>query len=373
MDASELKLLATEGDTGAQLKLAGFYESGSEGVEEDEGEALKWYRLSAENYNAVAQERLGWIYYMGMCGVDEDEGEALKWFQLSAKQGNANALEQVGTFHDLGLGGLNESDTEALKWYQAAAEKGNAGAAEKVGDFYYLGRGGILANNDKAREWYQRSIVAGDSIEKYQLLARDKYLSDRGQKRLGDIYFFGLCGTPIDKEEALQWYQKASNQMNRVALQRMVDFEEELELQRQAVEKNRRYRRLTFFFAAAFGSVAITLVVSGLFQSRDSERKPVSVEISSDGLPSADSRQSLRLSESQKEATDRVGPSNDGAPVLASPVISSEHSSESVIQICESESNVFSKNNCRWQQCAKAENKDRSECVIFQNKGDASR
>lgn len=37
-------------------------------------------------------------------------------------------------------------------------------------------------------------------------------------------------------------------------------------------------------------------------------------------------------------------------------------SSESVIAQCESESNLFSVNNCRWKVCAELQNKNRDEC-----------
>lgn len=38
------------------------------------------------------------------------------------------------------------------------------------------------------------------------------------------------------------------------------------------------------------------------------------------------------------------------------------------IQICESASNFFTKNNCRWEQCAKQENENKTECDLFQRK-----
>ena len=40
----------------------------------------------------------------------------------------------------------------------------------------------------------------------------------------------------------------------------------------------------------------------------------------------------------------------------------------SVIQVCDEESNIISKTNCRWQQCAKEENLLKAECELFKNK-----
>lgn len=38
----------------------------------------------------------------------------------------------------------------------------------------------------------------------------------------------------------------------------------------------------------------------------------------------------------------------------------------SVIQVCESASNFFTQNSCRWEQCAKQENVSRPECATYQ-------
>ena len=50
------------------------YEHG-EGVPKDEAEAVKWYRLAAEQGLAMAQFNLGITYASGR-GVIEDEAEA---------------------------------------------------------------------------------------------------------------------------------------------------------------------------------------------------------------------------------------------------------------------------------------------------------
>ena len=44
----------------------------------------------------------------------------------------------------------------------------------------------------------------------------------------------------------------------------------------------------------------------------------------------------------------------------------SETTVTSVIQVCESASNFFTQNNCRWEQCAKQENVNRPECATYQ-------
>ena len=58
-------------------------------------EAVKWYRLAAEQGNARAQYNLGYAYDNGE-GVEQDYVEAVKWFRLAAEQGNADAQYNLG-------------------------------------------------------------------------------------------------------------------------------------------------------------------------------------------------------------------------------------------------------------------------------------
>jgi uncharacterized protein len=60
----------------------------SRGVPQNYAEALKWYRLAADQGNASAQNNLGGMYAAGR-GPPQDYAEALKWYRLAANQGNA--------------------------------------------------------------------------------------------------------------------------------------------------------------------------------------------------------------------------------------------------------------------------------------------
>ena len=66
------------------------YENG-EGVAQDYAEAVRWYRLAAEQGYANAQINLGGMYYNGE-GVPQDYVQAHMWSNLAAAQGNANAV-----------------------------------------------------------------------------------------------------------------------------------------------------------------------------------------------------------------------------------------------------------------------------------------
>ena len=80
---------ANKGNAEAQNKLGRMYARG-EGVPQDYKEAVKWYRLSAEQGLASAQIQLGEMYTNGQ-GVPQGDKEAVKWTRLAAEQGNAQA------------------------------------------------------------------------------------------------------------------------------------------------------------------------------------------------------------------------------------------------------------------------------------------
>ena len=65
------------------------YELGH-GVPQDHEEAVRWYRLSAEQGSPVGQWKLGNMYESGS-GVPQDSVTAHAWFSLAAARGNDNA------------------------------------------------------------------------------------------------------------------------------------------------------------------------------------------------------------------------------------------------------------------------------------------
>ncbi len=93
-------------------------------------QAVKWYRLSANQNHAHAQFSLGICYSFGQ-GVEKSYEEALKWFRLSAQQGNTNAQYHLGVFYYYGKG-IERSDEEAVRWFRLSSEQGNAEAQKAL-------------------------------------------------------------------------------------------------------------------------------------------------------------------------------------------------------------------------------------------------
>ena len=61
-------------------------------------EAVKWYRLAADQGDASAQYNLGVMYANGQ-GVPQNHAEAVKWYRLAADQGNASAQFNLGDMY----------------------------------------------------------------------------------------------------------------------------------------------------------------------------------------------------------------------------------------------------------------------------------
>jgi TPR repeat protein len=78
-------------DPQAQRGLGEMYRRGY-GVEQNDAEAVKWYRKAAEQLYPEAQNDLGEMYLEGR-GVPRDDAQAYKWFTLAASQGHEMALQ----------------------------------------------------------------------------------------------------------------------------------------------------------------------------------------------------------------------------------------------------------------------------------------
>ena len=97
-----------------------------EGVPLDDKEAIKWYRLAAEQGNAKAQYNLALMYDNGE-GVPQDYKEAIKWYRLAAEQENAKAQTNLGILYEYG-NGVIQDNTMAHMWYNIASANGDEDA-----------------------------------------------------------------------------------------------------------------------------------------------------------------------------------------------------------------------------------------------------
>jgi uncharacterized protein len=134
----------------------------------DYKEALRLYRLSAEQGNPFGQHGLGQMYNLGR-GVPQDYKEALKWYRLSAEQGNVFGQYNLGFMFQNGHG-VPQDYKEAVKWYRLSAEQGYAQAQYYMGEMYANGQG-VPQDYVSAHMWWN---LAGSNGEKYAIRKRNR-------------------------------------------------------------------------------------------------------------------------------------------------------------------------------------------------------
>jgi uncharacterized protein len=120
----KLKPLAELGNASALFNLGRMYARG-EGVKENNPEAKKLYRKSAENGDVRAQNYLGLIN-----DIKKNYKEALRWYKKSANQGNADGQFNVGYKYFYGQG-VPKDNVLAYMWFSLAG--GNEGFASGYG------------------------------------------------------------------------------------------------------------------------------------------------------------------------------------------------------------------------------------------------
>lgn len=223
------------------------YDEGK-GVDEDDAEAVRWYRRGAELGNSYAQSNLGLMYKCGT-GVSQDFDEAMRWFRKAADQGHEKAKKHLadlqkkqggsqavgpsltGTPEEWSRKGDDCYDaknySEALRLYLAAAEKGVTRNYNRIGYMYRNGEG-TQVDCTKAVYWYRRSADNGFDV---------------AQRNLGTMYESGL-GIAQDYKEAMKWFRRAADQGNAEA---MVDigllYENGKGVAKDEVEAVRWYRK----------------------------------------------------------------------------------------------------------------------------------
>ena len=98
------------------------------GVQQDNTEALKWFRKAAAQGDATAQNSLGVMYERGQ-GVPQDYTEAVNWYRKAVVQGNATAQHNLGGMYLRGLG-VNQDYVKAYAWTGTAAANGHTDAIQ---------------------------------------------------------------------------------------------------------------------------------------------------------------------------------------------------------------------------------------------------
>ena len=133
------KLAADRGVALGAVNLGFFHETGRGGLAKSRGRASTSSPLTKETPRR--RTNLGAFYRAGRGGLAKDDREAVRLYKLAADQGNAYAQANLADFYRDGRGGLAKDDREAARLYKLAADQGNAYAQADLGVFYELGHG----------------------------------------------------------------------------------------------------------------------------------------------------------------------------------------------------------------------------------------
>lgn len=218
----EIRLLAEEGDAGAQYRMAQLQLAGN-GVEKDEAQGVEWLRKAAEQGVADAQFRFAFCLKKGV-GCEPDAAGARQWLEAAARNGHKTAaamtadpesreglrwraqkgnraaqrklgwsllgVDMLSSFPTLGFGlatGGSETEVaEGLKWLAEAAQRGDAEAA-RMSAWYYQQR-----DETKAFYWWNRAADLGSGEAQWKMVERCRS---------------GL-GTRANETEAFRWCRK---------------------------------------------------------------------------------------------------------------------------------------------------------------------
>ena len=116
----------SKGHAGAQFNLGFRYDNGF-GVPQDDAEAMRWFRLAADQGQASAQHNLGIMYGTGR-GVPQDHIEAHMWFNLAASRSTGDVGDRFVSIRDFAADHMDptqlaEAQRLAREWDAAQARE----------------------------------------------------------------------------------------------------------------------------------------------------------------------------------------------------------------------------------------------------------
>lgn len=144
-----------------QFRLGFSYHYGL-GVQQNDCEALKHYRYSADQGNTIGQCKLGNMFRKGV-GVEKNYGQALRYYRLAADQGCPIGHLELGGMYWNGFG-VEKDYNAAIPHFRASAEKGCVLALYNLGLMYHMGWG-VEKNDIEAHRYY--CLVEGQIVRPF--------------------------------------------------------------------------------------------------------------------------------------------------------------------------------------------------------------
>jgi TPR repeat protein len=160
-ELEQLREAAAQGEPDAQNDLGLLFRFGAafyhrSGIEQDKTEAVKWFRLAAEQGLDRAEYNLALCYLSGD-GVAKDPSEAFRWQSRAAAQGRAEPAYSLGLMY-LNGDGVSPDAARGLDWIGKAAAQGLPAAFGRLGDAYWSGEG-VARDSVEALKWFSLCVT----------------------------------------------------------------------------------------------------------------------------------------------------------------------------------------------------------------------
>lgn len=238
-DSEQFLKWKSDADLGSaeeQYYVAVCFELGS-GTQLSYDEAIKYYKLSAEQGNTTAMVDLGMIFQKKTSKQSNEQ--AFYWFKLAANNGNPLGEANLGRCYENGFG-VSSSIIDALHYYQLSANHGCVLGYTELARLYADGIG-VEQSNETANSYYLKAFeifksYADQGSAKYQLLVGNYFENGLGieqsldlaicyyqlsanqnyssaQLALAECYKIGK-GIKQSDEKAFQFYKLAADQGN---------------------------------------------------------------------------------------------------------------------------------------------------------------
>lgn len=163
-DFEALRAAATGGDVDAQFYLGHRYYRG-DGVPQNDGEAVKWWLLAAQQGCAEASYNLHLLWKRGRAPAI-DAATALRCLRDAAEWGLARAQARLG--RKLAKSDDTNDRVESVEWFRRAAAQDDATAPCWLGMAYAYGCG-VERDPATALHWFRIGAQLGDRISQYRL------------------------------------------------------------------------------------------------------------------------------------------------------------------------------------------------------------
>ena len=150
---------ANQGEVSSQLMLGELRREGCGTMQKSRTKSLEWFRLAADQGNAIGQYEVG-VAYLDGDTVPQDDVEANEWFRLAADQGHIGAAFNIGLLNERGMG-LLQNYSEAEKRYLQSAKQGHVAAQSQLGTLYATGPK-MFDRPVEAYAWLSVAVASGD-------------------------------------------------------------------------------------------------------------------------------------------------------------------------------------------------------------------